>query len=175
MPCGSVERMISSKRPLAERFLDRIHRVVAAGDRALSGAAGCGLELRKCVRQDALGVCVVLVAFGGGHLGVRRRVRDEQMEVRRAPGCAPADRREELGGGGSLVGDDENMRRSLGRFFRDASLGRVLAGDRQIATTTRIAPRKMKLVTVVPSPRPPLERAWERKSPSEAPSGRVRM
>ena len=31
------------------------------------------------------------------------------------------------------------------------------------------------LVTVVPSPRPPSARGCERKSPIEAPSGRVRM
>ena len=52
---------------------------------------------------------------------------------------------------------------------------RLLAGAPRPATSTAMTARKIKLVAIVPRPRPPFARDWDSRSPSEAPSGRVRM
>ena len=102
-----------------------------------------------------------VAALAVRHLGMLGGVRHEQVEANRAAETdARPDRLEQSGRRGGAMRDDQDLR--VRRRVRRASSVTSFRVMLRNATTTTIAPRNRKLVTVVPRPRPPSWRGWER-------------
>ena len=149
-----VERMISWKA-VVQRLLDRVHRIVAGRHRAVTvlpaprrsaaGRARATCSPSRCTRSRS----------PSRDLGVLGGVRDEQVEGRGAASRrGHGSPREARGSRRSDGSRPRGLRASPSRSARP-HLGDVSLVMLRNATTTTIATRKTKLVTVVPSPSPP--------------------